>query len=292
MKSTAKILTVAAIATFFISIQSDRGATTNVFVGYNNGPHFFPTNVLISTGDSVIWQWVSANFHTTTSGTNGVHGDDNGAPCGLWDSGSLGNTGDTFTNTFTSAGAFYYYCSFHVAEGMTGEVIVGTLAPPAIGITNPPPGSVFAAPAAVTVQAAITNGGGAVTNVQFLLNSIVLTNESSAPFSVTTGTLAAGNYTLTAIAEDGNGHSATNAVAISVVTPLTLSLSNAFESGAAFQFNYPANIGLNYEVQRSSNLTTWVTLTTNTAATNPSVFVDFNATNGLNFYRVGRMPNP
>jgi hypothetical protein len=36
----------------------------------------------------------------------------------------------------------------------------------------------------------------------------------------------------------------------------------------------------------------WVTLVTNTAASNPVVFVDNHATNSSGFYRVGRLPNP
>lgn len=36
----------------------------------------------------------------------------------------------------------------------------------------------------------------------------------------------------------------------------------------------------------------WITLVTNVAASNPVVFVDNDATNGLGFCRVGRLPNP
>ncbi len=293
MRITVKTLPVSVLAAIFISLQSGSGATTNVLVGYDDGPHFYPTNVLISTGDSVIWQWVAETYHTTTSGTNGFPGDDNGAPSGLWDSGLLSDIGDTFTNTFTSAGIYYYYCGLHFDIGMTGEVIVANLSiPPTIAITNPLAGTVFAAPATVNIRAAVTGGSSAVTNVQFLVNSAVLANETIGPFSAVADNLAAGNYTLTAIALDNTDLSATNAVAISVVTPVTVSLSNLLKSAAGFQFSYPANIGLDYIVQRSTNFTTWTILETNTAASNPTMFLDVNATNGLNFYRVGRLPNP
>ena len=293
MKMTIKTLTAAAIAAFFISLQPAFSATTNVIVGFNGALRFSPTNVLISTGDSVIWQWISTAQHSTTSGTNGVSGDDNGVPCGSWDSTVVGGVGHTFTNTFTSSGTFSYYCTLHHSLGMTGEVIVASAAlPPGIGITNPLSGAIFAAPANVSIQAAVTNGSSTVTNVQFLVNSVVLANATTAPFSALAGNLAAGNYTLTAIALDNNDLSATNTVAISVVTPVTVELSNFLKSGTEFQFSYAANIGLNYIVQRSTDLMTWVTVNTNTAASNPAIYVDINATNGLNFYRVGLLPNP
>jgi len=292
MKITIKILTVTALAAFFISLQSGFGATTNVTVGFNGGLVFSPTNVFISQGDKVIWQWANTTPHSTTSGTNGAPGDDNGVPSGLWDSTVVSGSGHTFTNTFTSAGVFSYYCTLHHSEGMTGEVVVaGAALPPTVVITNPLAGAVFAAPASVDIHAAAT-GSSAVTNVQFLVNSVVLANVSTPPFSAVAANLAAGNYTLTAIALDNNDLSATNSIAISVVAPVTVSLSGFLKSGSDFQFNYLDNIGLSYVILRSTNLVTWVPLVTNTAAGNPTVFVDVNATNGLDFYRVGLMPNP
>lgn len=294
MKLTIKTLTVAALAAFFISFQSGFGATTNVIVGFNGGLVFSPTNVFISEGDSVIWQWANTTPHSTTSGTNGAPGDDNGMPSGLWDSTVVSGAGHTFTNTFTSSGVFAYYCTLHHSENMTGQVVVASIATlsPTIAITNPLAGAVFAAPATVNIQAAAVNGSGTVTNVQFLVNSVVLANASAPPFSSAAANLAAGNYTLTAIALDNNDLSATNSVAISVVTPVTVMLSKALKSGPDFQFSYPDNIGLSYLVLRSTNLVTWVPLTTNTATANPTVFIDGNATKGVNFYRVGRLPNP
>ena len=84
-------------------------------------------------------------------------------------------------------------------------------------------------------------------------------------------------------------------ISITVVTPVTVSLvSPATSSSTNFQFSYAANVGLSYVIQRSANLApaNWITLVTNTAASNPVVFVDIHATNSPNFYRVGRLPNP
>jgi chitinase len=213
----------------------------------------------------------------------------------LWNSGVNG-TGHTFTNTFTSAGRFSFYCSVHFSFGMTGAVIVAAAnLPPTVAITNPASGAVFAAPANVTIQAAVTNGASAVTNVEFLVGATILTNETAAPFSAVTNHLAAGSYTLSAIAFDNSGDTATNSVSLSVVTPVPVVIGPPQRSsGANFHFSYTANVGLGYIVQRSTNLlsTSWLTLATNTAAASPVNFTDTNAMVNPGFYRVGRLPNP
>jgi chitinase len=294
MKFAIKKITVAVAAIFSLWIgQSGFGATTNVFAGFNGANRFSPTNVTISVNDSVIWTW-AGNNHSTTSGTNGVVGDDNGVPGGSWDSGVF-STPHSFTNTFTSAGIYSYYCTVHHGTGMTGQVFVASSAlPPTLAITQPLNGAVFAAPANVAIQAAVTNGSGTVTGVQFLAGTTLLANVTTPPFSTTANNLAAGSYTLTAIAQDNNNLFATNAVNISVVTPVTVGLTNVFKlsGGTNFQFSYSANVGLNYVVLRSTDFISWVPLATNLAGSNPVVFTDLTATNSLNFYRVGLLPNP
>lgn len=176
----------------------------------------------------------------------------------------------------------------------TNSVNIIVDAPPSVTITNPASGAVFTAPANVTVQASASDSDGTVTNVQFLIGSTVLTNKVTAPFSAVTNNLAAGNYTLSAIASDNNGVKSTNAVAISVVTPLPLAINAPQLSSASFQFSFAANIGLSYVVQWSTNLTSpnWIPIFISTAASNPVVFVDNHATNSPGFYCVGRLPNP
>jgi chitinase len=139
--------------------------------------------------------------------------------------------------------------------------------PPTVTITNPASGTVFAAPANVTIQASASDSDGTVTNVQFLVGANVVTNKATAPFSAVTNNLAAGSYTLSAIASDNSGAKATNQVTISVVTPVSVLLSAPQPvPPAKFRFSYTANTGLSYIVQRSTNLASpnWTTLVTNT----------------------------
>jgi plastocyanin len=264
---------------------SSFGATANVTV--NNVPTgFVPATTSINVGDTVLWTWPSgSNFHNVTSTS---------APQ-AWPASATLNGPATFSVTFTTNGTFPYICTVH---GFTGSVIVTAAAlPPSISITNPAPGAVFSEPANVTIQATASdpNSGGAVTNVQFLVGASVLSNETAAPFAATATGLTASGYTLSAVARNKAGLSATNSVSVSVVTPVPVVLGVPTPmSSTSFQFNYSANVGLRYIIQQSADLTSpgWVTIATNTAASNPAVFTDTQATNNPGFYRVGRLPNP
>jgi hypothetical protein len=152
---------------------------------------------------------------------------------------------------------------------------------------------VLSAPATITLAATASDPCGSVTNVQFLQGTTSLGNVTSSPYSVVVNSLGAGDYTFSAVATDNGGLSATNAIVVHVVTPVPVVLSGLQRpSPTSFQFSYSANVGLRYVVQRSSDLANFFTLVTNTATSNPMTFLDSVATGPVNFYRVGRLPNP
>src|SRR5580698_3546567 len=138
-KNCALAVALVAAVSFF-SIFATHAATTNVLTGIGLNEHFSPTNVTISVNDSVIWVWGGAP-HSTTSGTGGVTNDDNGVPSGNWDSGVIGTTPHSFTNTFTSTGTFPYFCRVHFTIGMTGQVFVVSSGPTRLAITSPSNGT-------------------------------------------------------------------------------------------------------------------------------------------------------
>ncbi|HSY18330.1 MAG TPA: Ig-like domain-containing protein [Candidatus Acidoferrales bacterium] len=180
-------------------------------------------------------------------------------------------------------------------ERSTPAVVVPPPPTPSISITNPAGGTVFAAPATVNIGANATVSSGTVTNVQLFTNNVSFLSLQSPPFLFTANNLAAGAYALTAAATAAGISATSAAVNISVVTPVTVSLGGTVKSSATnFQFSYPANVGLTYVIERATSLapTNWVRLATNTAASNPVIFMDFVATNTPGFYRVGRLPNP
>ena len=122
---TAK-LTVIAIALGVIS-HADSGETTAATVTVNIGDLWFcnssfsgsvcPTS--IRTGDTVTWNWVGSASHSTAACS-----DANFNNCGAaqgWDSGI--KSSGTFSQTFNSAGAFFYRCQVH-PTAMRGRVDV------------------------------------------------------------------------------------------------------------------------------------------------------------------------
>lgn len=278
-------------AMIFAGTLSGFAATTNVFVGAGGTLTFSPSIVNINTGDQIIWTW-QGSLHSTTSGT--VSGG-TAHPNGIWDSG-VNNQPHSFTNSFPSAGNFPFYCSIHYPENMTGAVNVAAVAvPPTVSITNPTNNTTLSATASFTLTATASDTSGTVTNVQFFQGASSLGNVATGPYSVPVNNLAAADYTFSAVAANDSGQTATNAVTIRVVTAVPIVLSAPqFLPPADFRFNYTANPGLNYIVQRVSSLNSgsWTTLSTNMAGGSPVLFDDPTASGNPGFYRVGRLPNP
>jgi len=252
-----------------------RGANTNINI-INFA--FSPSTATINVNDTVTWTWVGSS-HSSTSST------------GLWDSGVF-NAGHTFNRVFTSAGSFPFFCTVHTF--MTGSINVQSInMPPSVTLTNPPNGSVFAAPASFTLAATASDSDGSVTNVQFLKGASVLGNSITPPYSASVSNLSASTYTFSAVASDNGGSKATNTITISVVTPAPINLSAPqFLPPGSFQFSYSATVGLRYVIQRSPDLAQWTGLSTNTAEASSIVFTDQKASGDQGFYRVGLLPNP
>jgi hypothetical protein len=177
---------------------------------------------------------------------------------------------------------------------MTGSITVQSVnVPPTVALTSPPNGSVFAAPASFILAATASDSDGSVTNVEFLQGTNLLGNVKVGPYSVSVSNLAAGTYAFSAVAADNGGSKATNALTIGVVTPVPITLGAAQRlSPTSFQFSYTATVGLGYVIQRSSDLTHWANLSTNTATVNSIIFQDTAATSNPAFYRVGLLHNP
>jgi len=187
----------------------------------------------------------------------------------------------TFTS-WNSSGDYSYQRS-------TPALVLPT---PAISITNPASGAVFAAPANMNITASATISSGIVTNVQFFANGISLGSVLISPFSLTANNLGAGSYSLAAVATAAGISATSSVVNVTVVSLVTVNLSGAKATNGLFRFNYSANAGLSYVVQSSTNLVNWVSLATNTAPGGSVLFSNPVDPGGTEFYRVGRLPNP
>src|SRR5437899_2325559 len=92
---------------FASSVLATQATQTNVSI-VNFA--FSPTTVAINVNDSVVWTWNSDGISHSTTNT-----------MGFWFSG-VHSAPFTFTNRFTSAGSFPYYCTIHPAT-MTNNFV-------------------------------------------------------------------------------------------------------------------------------------------------------------------------
>jgi plastocyanin len=197
---------------FWFSYQS-RAASVGVNIETNA---FDPSVVAINVNDQVVWTWVS-DFHNTESTTD------------LWDS-PIENTGFVFTNVFTSAGTFPYFCVVH---GFSGDVDVSSASVTNTGmisvtLTNPPDGSVFGNTDPVTIGALVNDTNGTVTNVSFFSDGVLLRSVSASPFVLITApfTFSLGAHVLTATMADDSGLMATSAPVQLSVARYTAEVTN------------------------------------------------------------------
>ena len=95
--------------------------------------------------------------------------------------------------------------------------------PPSVSITSPQNGAVFNAPANITITANASDSDGTINRVDFYSGSTLIGSDSLAPYSVSWNNVAAGSYSLTAIATDNAGAvSTSSAVSVTVNGTTTL----------------------------------------------------------------------
>lgn len=103
------------------------------------------------------------------------------------------------------------------SQAVTVRVTGATNQPPTVSIKSPASGTVFNAPATVTVSATAADSDGTVAKVDFFQGATLIGTATSAPYSASVANLAAGSYSFTAVATDSSGAATTSAaVAITV----------------------------------------------------------------------------
>jgi len=102
-------------------------------------------------------------------------------------------------------------------DGFQIEGQFGSLPAPAVSITSPVSGDIFAAPASVIITANALVSAGTVTNVQFFANGVSLGSTPTAPFNFTASNLTVGTYTLAAVATAAGISATSTVVTVSVL---------------------------------------------------------------------------
>ena len=167
----------------------------------------------------------------------------------------------------------------------TNSINILVSAPPSISLTNPANNTKLVAPANIPLQASATDEGS-VTNVQFFSNGSLLGSDTGAPYSFTLNNAVAGNYAFTARALDNTGLASTSAVVnVSVLTNAILTSPAVLPNGQ-FWMTVQGVAGQTYATEASTNLATWLAISTNVAPANTFNVTDTTSTNVLQrFYR-------
>ncbi|RAW00603.1 Ig-like domain-containing protein [Pseudochryseolinea flava] len=134
-------------------------------------------------------------------------------------------------------------------QGATADaqvsVVVSSNPPPTVSITSPTNNASFNAPANIAIQANASDNNGSIASVAFYNGTTLLGTDTSSPYSFVWNNVAAGNYTLTAVATDNGSATTTSApVSISVIgnAPPTASITSPANNAS---FIAPATITIN-----------------------------------------------
>ena len=133
------------------------------------------------------------------------------------------------------------------------------IAQPAITLSNPSAGASVSMPGTVTVSATVTPASGTViASVSFYQGSVLLSQVTAAPYSISWSPLTPGTYSLQAVALDSAGLSASSAiVSVTALAPTTVGqVSYSYDpSGRIAGIAYGGLATESFSFDGSSNLT-------------------------------------
>jgi len=165
-------LSLPAFVLFALAAAPSGAAEQNVTIGdaCGPGPYYFcysPQSLTVSSGDRVTWtnKSITPLGHTITRCTpaacGGVGG---GTGADKWAGSGTIHDGQTYSNTFTGAGTYVYYCTIHGYAQMHGTITVP-------GSSPPPP-----SPSPTVSKLKLTKGGSHRETVSFTLSIAVRVN--------------------------------------------------------------------------------------------------------------------
>ena len=132
----------------------------------------------------------------------------------------------TCTIVASQAGNANYGAASSVSQSFSVTADVA----PTVSITSPSAGQNFAAPASITVSANAGSSDASIAQVQFYNGTTLIGTATQSPYSITWGNVAAGSYSLTAVASDNLGGSTTSAPVSVTVLAATISTVGAWQA--------------------------------------------------------------
>ena len=131
---------------------------------------------------------------------------------------------------------------------------------PTVAIVSPADGSTITPLSDLVIKAQASDNSG-IAKVEFFEGQNKLGEALAEPFNYTWMSIPLGDYVLTAVATDTSGRTATSETVTIGVPPAPSSLEISPSTGQ-ITVGLVGENGVTYEVQVSTNLTTWTTLTT------------------------------
>jgi plastocyanin len=239
----------------------------------DDGFTFSPDAVHIVTGEAVYWVDDGSGPYTifsTTSAWSPVT-----TPGGI---------------LFNAAGTYSYFDD----AGDQGTVYVAVNVPPTVAITNPTNNAVFIAPASFTFSAdASDSDADGLSDVEYYVGTNLVDDVFSSPFETSVTNLAAGSYTLTAVAYDNVGETSSNSVSFLVQNSGPITLTALTMTVGQFQFTATGlTTGKTNILQSSTDLVSsanWMPIATNIAEGDSASFTNA-ISSGHHFFRLLQLP--
>jgi RHS repeat-associated protein len=192
----------AATTSAVVSVTVDAPPTVSLTAPANNAVYAAPANIaLAASAADAVGILTKVDFYQGTT----LIGTATAAPY-------------VFTWTNVAAGLYTLTAVATNDAGMTSTsaaVAIAVDAPPAVALTAPANGASFTAPTNIPIAASASDTVGTVTRVDFYQGTTLIGSASASPFSFTWANVAAGTYSLTAVATNNAGQTATSA-AISI----------------------------------------------------------------------------
>ena len=127
------------------------------------------------------------------------------------------STSAPFTATWPNVAAGSYSLTARATDNLGATATTAPVnvtatanAPPVVSLGAPAPGARYFAPATIPLGASASDPDGTIARVDFYANGMLVAASTSAPYNAVWDSVAAGTYSLTAVASDAQGASATS----------------------------------------------------------------------------------
>ena len=123
-------------------------------------------------------------------------------------------------------------------------------AAPTVNLTAPANGATYAAPANVTINANASDADGSISRLDFYAGTSLIGTDNTAPYSVQWDSVAAGAYSLRAVAIDNSG-STTTSSAVNISVTLANNPPQVTLTAPASGLSFPAGSNINLAAEAS-----------------------------------------